>query len=131
MNEGIPNIIEDEDNDREKQKMKRGALVMEFIERNESFPFPGIDPIAYLKMKATDEEFPGYTIPIDDLIKRFESEGMKVALGKEPGSNNIYVLPLGSNDIESDGISLNQLQTNKMMDVRLEELISLAKKLKI
>ena len=110
------------DSDFEKRQEKI-ALAYELAESRESFPFPGINPDSYERMKADDEEFPGYTTPIDELVKRFQDEGMKVVLGKNPDSGNVFILPQGSNDIESDSIFPRQLRTTDDMDERLSDLI--------
>lgn len=113
---------EREDSDVQK-KEQIIALAKELSENSEEFPFPGIDPDSYLRLKAVDEELPGYVTPIDELIKRFEDEGMKIGLGKNPESGNIYILPSGSDDIENDSISLKDLQIKGITDEKLRELI--------
>jgi len=75
-------------------------------------------------MRASEEEFPGYTTPIDELIERFEKEGMKVVLGKHPESGNVFILPAGSEDIEQDSIAPRQLQISDGMDERLKNLVN-------
>ena len=76
-------------------------------------------------MKASEEEDSGYTTPVDDLIERFKNEGMKVVLGKNPQSGNVYVLPSESINIEMDSISPRQLQLGEEMNEKLKELILL------
>lgn len=110
-------------NEREKRRKRIIALAKELNESQESFPFPGIDADSYQKLKATDEEFPGFTTPIDELIQRFITEGIKVVSGDDPESGNVFILPFGSNDIESDSISPKQLQPDESMDSRLGKLI--------
>ena len=105
------------------RKEKIISLAAELFESSETLPFSGIDPESYLKMKAVEEEDPGYTTPIDELIERFKSEGMKVILGKNPQSWNVYILPAESTNIEMDSISPRQLQISDGMDEKLRELI--------
>lgn len=100
---------------------------MELYESGEIFPFAGIDPESYSRMKAGEEEDPGYTISIDDLVERFKNEGMKVVLGKNPQSGNVYVLPAQSSNIEMDSISPKQLQLSEGMNETLRELILLVR----
>jgi hypothetical protein len=115
----------------ESKKMERNqsvgelvGLAKELVERQETFPFPGIDQESYAKMKEADQEYPGYTTPIDELIARLKGEGMKVALGAHPESGNIYILPAGSNDIENDGVVFpRHLQASEGMDDDLKNLI--------
>jgi hypothetical protein len=109
-------------------KEKYISLAKELFESQERFSFPGIDPDAYARMKAAEEEYPGYTTPIDELIARFRQEGLKVALGKYPESGNVFILPAGSDDIEQDGISPGQLQVNDQMDEKLKTLILMSKR---
>ena len=100
---------------------------MELYKSGEIFPFSGIDAESYSKMKAGEEEDPGYTTPIDEIIERFKSEGMKVVLGKNPQSGNVFVLPAQSDHIEMDSISPKQLQLNEGMNEKLRGLILLVR----
>ncbi len=109
--------------DPEQKKQELITLANELWQSGESFPFMGIGAVSYTKMKADENEYPGFTTPIDDIISRLQNEGMKVVLGKNPLSGNIYILPVGSNDIESDGIMPRQLQLSEGMDERLKTLI--------
>ncbi len=68
------------------------------------------------------------TTPIDELLKRFEGRGMKVVLGKNPDSGNIFVLPLDSDDIEMDGILIQKLEPSVVDDDQLRVLIILSQK---
>lgn len=113
----------------EKEQKKEGfiALAKELSESHESFSFPGIDPESYATLKSAEEEFLGYTTPIDTLIERFENEGMKIALGEYPDSGNVFVVPSGSDDIENDSVFPRHLQIDETMDERLKQLISLQK----
>lgn len=100
------------------------TLAKEIIEANEVLPFPGLNPEDYVKMKATDEEYPGYTTSTDEIIRRLTNEGMKIVFGKHPESGNVYVLPAGSDNIEMDSISPRQLLAGSIEDQRLIALIS-------
>ena len=79
------------------------------------------------KIKADEEEMPGYATPIDELIERFKNEGMKVVLGKNPQSGNVFVLPGQSDDIENDNLFPKHLNINDGMSDTLRELIALSK----
>jgi len=109
---------------RQSPREKYIQLARGLFESHEHFPFSGIDPDEYSKMRASEEEFPGYTTPIDELIERFEKEGMKVVLGKHPESGNVFILPAGSEDIEQDSIAPRQLQISDGMDERLKNLVN-------
>ena len=100
---------------------------MELYESGEFFPFVGIDPESYSRMKAGEEEDPGYTTPIDEIVERFKNEGMKVVLGKNPQSGNVFVLPAQSSNIEMDSVSPRQLHIGEGMNEKLRELILLVR----
>lgn len=111
-------------NERENRKKRIIALTKELSEMQESLPFSGIDPESYPKLKANDVELEGLCTPIDDLIQRFEKEGIKVVFGNDPESGNVFILPFGSNDVESDSVFPKHLQIDESMDnSRLKELI--------
>ncbi len=112
-----------------KEQRKREAidLARELVENNEIFSFPGIDSEAYSKIKVTEEKYPGYGTPIDELLERFKNEGMKVVLGAHPESGNVFILPAQSNDIENDAILPRQLQMSDSLDEKIKNLISLYK----
>lgn len=114
-----------EENEKERKKGEFIALAKELDESHESFLFPGIDPESYATLKSSEEEFPGYTTPIDTLVERFENEGMKVALGEYPDSGNVFILPSGSDDIENDSVFPRHLQVDEAMDERIKRLILL------
>ena len=122
-------INEELTTDPEMERQERVSRILELVEKinelGEILPFPGIHPDAYLKMKETDEEFPGYTTPIEELVARFEAEGIKVVLGKNETSGNVFVLPAGSNNIEMDSIFPHQLEINNIESEELRELIGL------
>ncbi|MFZ2501038.1 MAG: hypothetical protein WAW90_03615 [Minisyncoccia bacterium] len=121
MSEGMPTRHEKKPS-REERII---ALAKELFESQETFPFLGVDPEGYLEMKAGDEEAPGYTTPTDEIIERMKNEGMKIVLGKNPQSGNVYVLPAQSTDIEMDSISPKRLQISEGMNEKLKELIQL------
>lgn len=101
------------------------ALAKELSENREGFPFPGIDPEEYSRMKATEMEFPDYTTPIDILTDKFRSEGVRVFLGQYPESGNVYMLPAGTDKVQSEDayISPKHLQINEAMDEKIKKLI--------
>jgi hypothetical protein len=119
MSESLPN--ETEEAEKERKKKEYIALAEKLAERREGLPFPGINPESYAALKAAEEEFPGFATPIDELVRRFESEGFKVAFGKELG--NVYVLPLGSDDIEKDSVLPQHLNVSEDMDEAVRDLV--------
>jgi sugar phosphate isomerase/epimerase len=109
----------------EQKKGEIITLAKELSESSESFPFPGIHPESYAKIKTEEEEYPGCATPIDELLERFANEGMKVVLGAHPESGNVFILPAGSDDIENDNLLPRSLQIDETMDERLKQLIVL------
>lgn len=101
------------------------SLTKELAERGEIFPFYGIDQKVYSSMKADEAEYPGITTPIDELIGRFQNEGMKVVIGKHPESANIFILPAKSDDIENDMVFAKNFLINETMPDNLKKLIRL------
>ncbi|OGG53329.1 hypothetical protein A3C20_04790 [Candidatus Kaiserbacteria bacterium RIFCSPHIGHO2_02_FULL_55_25] len=97
----------------------------EMSESRESFPFPGIELEVHTKMIATDREFPGYTTPVDTLLDRCRGEGIRVMLGKNPESGNVYIVPAGRNEPDNEDMFIlpRHLQINEMMDGDLRVLV--------
>jgi len=116
----------------EEERLERIARISQLVgkinESSEKLPFPGIRPEAYLGMKEADNKYPGCATPIDELIARFRREGIRVTLGEHPESGNVFVLPVGGNDIIDiimDSILLNKLRTKTVTNKHLAELIRL------
>jgi hypothetical protein len=115
--------------EQEKQELEQYILLTEKLSKNlEGFAFPGINEEWYLKLKATDDEYPGYTTPIDEIVSRMKTEGLKVVFSKDLKSANALILPLGSNDPENDMILPGYLEINDGMDESLKALILSNKK---
>ena len=111
-------------------KMKRISLAKEFVESEKTFSFPGLLPDVYERMKQEELDFPEYimTTPIDELFERFQNNEMKVVLGKNPESGNIFVLPIDSDDIEMDSILIQKIDATNVTDKQLKELIVMSQK---
>jgi hypothetical protein len=114
---------------KERQKQEYLALAQELSEAHERFPFPGINPESYSKLKAVAEEFPEYSAQTDELMSRFQTQGMKVVFGDDPKSGTVFVLPLNSEDLAMDNLFPRHLTTTEDMDERLKKLIVLNKEL--
>jgi hypothetical protein len=115
---------------KEERRKEKVALAKELCESHEVFPFPGINPEDYAKIKESESD-PVYAeynrvALIDDSIKRFESEGMKVVLGDKPENGGSFVLPAGSDDIITDSLLTRHLQINTGMNEKLKQLIVLS-----
>jgi hypothetical protein len=127
MSERPPSPTEQVPSTSEQQKRDAISLAIELGESHETFPFTGISAEVQAKIKTGQEEMPGYSTPIDELLERFRSEGMKVVVGKFPESGNVMVLPAGSDDILNDSLPFELLQMNDEMDERLRKLLLLKK----
>lgn len=91
------------------------------LERIESFPFPGISAESYERLKTDEEEMPGFCTPIDELITRFEKEGVKVVIT----GVTIQILPRNSDNILEDSVLPRNLEIVDGMDPDLRRLIEL------
>ena len=118
-----------ENHTREEKIKELIALAKELSESQESFAVPGIDPEADSRIRATETEFPGYTTPLDTLLDRFRSEGMRVTLGQYPESGNVYVVPAGGSDTPNEDMYIfpRHLQINDMMNPKIRSLIQMHK----
>ncbi len=111
---------------KERRNQEIISLAAELSERSETFPFPGIDPNAYQKIKAKEEEYPGYTTSIDEFTSRCKAEGIKVILGTHPNNiGQVFILPAQSSDLVNDGVFPGNLALVNTMDQRLKKLVHL------
>jgi hypothetical protein len=103
------------------------TLVEKFNRETEVYPFVGIDPEVYKRMKQDDIDYPGFTTPIDEILQRLNDEGMKVVTGEGDHleSGNIYVLPASTDDTLEYGTLVEKLLISDGMDSTLRELIEL------
>lgn len=131
----MPKAKEQVSNQIESRRERIDVLSAELIESKETFPFPGIDSEAYLKLKADingDKDRSLYDISsptIDELVERFKNEGMKVTLGDTPEAGNVFIIPAGSADIQSDSLFPKHLQAGEVKN-KLEELVLLKRQVK-
>lgn len=130
MNEEPPKPSEQEDTVQEMKDVKT-SISLELADSGEIFPFPGLEPEGYNSIKASQEietaEGYLYDTPIDELLSRFESEGIQVTIGQNAG--NVYLIPSGSDDIVSDTIFPRFLHISEGMDERLKLLIQMDRSL--
>jgi|AntDeeMinimDraft_6_1070357.scaffolds.fasta_scaffold05356_2 hypothetical protein len=119
MNESFPNKLE------KNKKEQKIELARELDDSGEVFLFPGIKDESYQQLRSEEEEFPGFVTPINTLLKRFVKEGMKVVLGKNSASGNVFILPADSNNIEADSLFPRHLKINSYLDKRVKKLINL------
>lgn len=124
----IEKLNKDPEIERQERVKKILELVSKINESIEILTFPGIHPESYSNMKNDEDEFPGFTTPIDEIMTRCQAEGIKIVLGKNPDSGNVYVLPAGSNNIEMDSITPYQLNIDHIENEHLKELIELGRK---
>ncbi len=126
MNEQTSNQNEVPDEKEAKEQKKREYIDLAIKLEGKTFPFPGINPSAYATLKA--EEMPEYSTPIDDILARMKTEGIKITRGAHPESGNIYVLPAESSNIEMDSLFPKHLMVSESMPDELILLITANKK---
>lgn len=103
-----------------------GSVGEKLLLRNESFSFAGIEESAYRKLKSESDEFPGYSTHIDELIRRFNSEGFKIVI---TGGINVLAIPTtcdstSRKDIENNTVFLKHFKITSDMNDDLKVLIS-------
>ena len=106
-------------------------VASELVERSksETFSFSELDESAYAKLKADEEDMPGMTTPIDELVAKFQAEGLKVTFGDHPASGNVFILPATATDVEMDSVFPRHLKVTAGMDPALKQLIEMNKAL--
>ena len=107
------------------EKLSREKIVTlgnELCEEGETFPFSGIELSAYEIMKKADEEYPGFTTLVDEIVERLTKEGMKIVPQKHQ-NGQFFILPAQSDNIEMDSISPEQLIIAESMPENLKKLI--------
>lgn len=108
---------------KEQMKAEFGALALELSAQTEGFPSTGITEQAYAQLKATDEEYPGFSTPTDEILEMLKTQGMKIVpIGKNTG--NYQVLPLNS-DNNDDALPIRHLDTPSGTDEKLVRLVEL------
>jgi len=88
---------------RERRARKLG-LATEAMERGETFPFPGITREADAGLRASAEDIPDRTTPVDRHLERFENEGMKVVIITKDKISKVWILPTDTDDVEMWGL---------------------------
>src|SRR6266481_6310268 len=127
MKESFPNPEQLEKDEKERKKKEFIALA-EGLASQEKFPFPGIDPDVYARCKVEEEQYPEYSIPIDELIQRFEKEGFRVVFGDVENNQDVFIVPAGGHDVGSfyvgkDRLFPRHLKISGDMDEILKKLI--------
>ncbi len=108
----------------ESTEISPALLAKELSESGEIFPFPGMVQKLYESKRAFDAEFPGLSTPTDTIIGRCRQEGIKVVLGENPESGNVFILPAGGGNIVDDSLSPKDLLAENVTDLRLKNLIT-------
>ncbi len=101
------------------------AIAFDCIQENIVFAYPGIAPETYTRLKVVDDEYPGMATPIDALLARFKTEGIKIMFGRNPADGNLHVVPAHNTEIGDDSFRLKDLDTTHVHDPRLRRLILL------
>jgi len=113
---------------REKSSAKNEfiCVALELSQRKEKLLFPGIDEEECASLLAVDIEFPGYSTPTEEIIIRMDNEGIKVVLGKDPESGNVFIMPFLSDNI-ADSLLPRHLKISEGLDSSLSRLIKIHK----
>jgi hypothetical protein len=122
MSESLPHGPSIEDQMKQELRGRFISLAKELSHNPQGFPFPGVNEETIEALKAVEEEYPGYANPVDEVIDKMK-EGIKIVLGEDPESGNVYVLPISSNSVEMDSLLPRHLDTNPEMDESLRSLI--------
>jgi hypothetical protein len=123
-----PNKKSDQERNEKNISQEYILLSKNLSESKEIFPFPGINQEDYINLKKTDEEYPGFVTPIDELLEKFKFQGMKVVLSPtDPESGNVFILPAESNNIIEDSLSPKYLIKENTENLSLRRLIEINK----
>lgn len=127
MNELPPHNPFIEGPNNQELKVQLISLAKDLSKQPEGFPFPGIGEETLEQLRAVDEEDPGYTTPVDEIIEKMEKEGIKIVLGEDPESGNVFVLAQSSKDVGLESLLPRHLDTIPEMDESLRLLILIQK----
>jgi hypothetical protein len=119
MNMEMPNF-----NKKQESEPDKLTLAMELIEGNESLSFPGLNIESYNRLKADEEEYPGFATPIDEIIKKCEEQGVKIEIGKNPDGSNMFLLPKDSDDVD-DSLRFKHLNLSAIDNETFKKLASM------
>ena len=94
------------------------------MESNESLPFPGLNLESYNTLKSEEEEYPGFATPIDEIIRKFQEQGVKIEPGNSPDGANMFLLPKNSNDLD-DSLRFKHLDIDAIENEQFKKLVLL------
>jgi hypothetical protein len=100
-------------------------VALELAKNPEGFTFPGITEESYVIIKKNDEECAGFVTPIDDILEKMKTQGMKILFGKD--QSNVFLLPKDSDNMD-DSIMPKFLVVNDEMEDNLKKLILINRK---
>jgi hypothetical protein len=122
----------------EKEKIirRRLELTFELVESGEVFPFQGLKAGAYERLKEADTlDSEGYVTPIDELLRIYEAEGVRVGSGMQmrkterpPSTITVAPAVTGPGFYGENLLHMKNLDVVEGMDERLSELIRLSDK---
>ncbi len=113
--------------DRREATVRILELGRELYESEQVCKWPGLKPSAYQSLKKDEEEFPGFVTPIDELIERFEAEGMTFIIDPSGKNQEVFVVPAGSDNVQMESLLPRHLQTQitAYMDGSLAEMMTI------
>ena len=103
-------------------------LIKRISESPAPLPLTALNQDVYKRIKEGEADLPPFITPIDDILDRCKSEGIKVVLGKNPNSGNFFILPAGSNDIEGDSFQHGLLSAVDVENQALKDLLKFSSK---
>ncbi len=105
-------------------------LIRELVSENRKFDFPGMSPDTYAKLQAEAGEYSEYATPMDELVAKFNAEGVKVVPANDPHTAIALVVPYRTGDKIMDSLFPRHLEIIEGMDPKLKTLIELNKKMR-
>jgi hypothetical protein len=122
MSESLPQLPSNEEQ-KKADREKYIQLIETLSQKVDGFPFPGVDEETLKGLLEEEAKYPGFATPVEKLLIRMREEGIKIVQGVHPGSGNVFVVPLLSDDIENDSLFPRHLDPTPDMDSQLRELI--------
>lgn len=105
-------------------------LATELIAGPNIFPFPGMNQTSYQTFKSTEQDYLEFVTPIDELLKKFESEQIKLSFGENPAQTDIFVMSTNSESVKYDSIPVGDLDPENVSDEKLKKIILLGKQIR-
>ena len=119
--------------EKNRRRQELADSILRICERAESFPYSGLVEGAYESLKQAEAEaadYPGYATPIDELVQRFITHGMRIDVGDDLLSGSVWVVPADSTIVSiygEDRVPGKHFKVTDDMDPELKTLLTLSK----